>query len=57
MRTAKPPLNIYAAPNSGFEFALHTDDGKISAVISVARPARPGRMARTMGPKLVARWA
>jgi hypothetical protein len=30
-----------AAPNSGFEFALHTDDGKISAVISVARPARP----------------
>src|SRR3954462_13635231 len=40
MRTAKPPLNIYTAPNSGFEFALHTEDGKISAVISVARPAR-----------------
>ena len=36
MRTAKPALNIYTAPNSGFEFAFHTEDGKISAVISVA---------------------
>ena len=40
MRTAKPALNIYTAPNGGFEFAFHTEDGKISAVISVARPAR-----------------
>jgi hypothetical protein len=41
MPTAKPLLTIWTAPNSGFEFALHTDDGKISAVVSVARPARP----------------
>jgi hypothetical protein len=40
MRTAKPALNIYTAPNGGFEFVFHTEDGKISAVISVARPAR-----------------
>jgi hypothetical protein len=40
MWTAKPALNIYTAPNSGFEFVFHTEDGKISAVISVARPAR-----------------
>jgi hypothetical protein len=39
MPTAKPALNIYTAPNNGFEFAFHTEDGKINAVISVARPA------------------
>jgi hypothetical protein len=49
MRTAKPALNIYIAPNSGFEFAFHTEDGKISAVISVARPA--GADIRTIAEK------
>ena len=34
------PRSTSTAPNSGFEFAFHTEDGKISAVISVARPAR-----------------